>query len=95
MLTAAKLPDGLQRPSLIQSVTQRAAASLATDGGHPCVSEFGSDGSGWRCGRQTASVETEIPVGGVYRRVIWQLISVAREDVVDDVHWRIEQVIVQ
>jgi hypothetical protein len=37
-------------------------------------------------------VITDIRVGGLPRQVVWTLITVANEMVVDDVHWRVNHV---
>ena len=87
-------PGGLQKPSPIRLIEHRAAANLTPSGGHPCTDEKGNNIANWLCGQQEAIVTTEIPVAGVYQLVTWRLISVARADVVDDVHWRIAQVTV-
>ncbi len=45
---------------------------------------------GWICGRETATVETELVISGQVRRVAWQLTSLMPEQVNGDVYWRIQ-----
>jgi len=92
LLDTAHLPTGLALPANIFSFTNNAAATPGADGGHSCTKEYGSAGQDWWCGRQLTEVTTEVPVAGVVRQVVWNLISVARNDVVDDVHWRVTDV---
>ncbi len=46
----------------------------------------------WWCGRERATVVTEIILGGQHRIATWHLLSIANDRVNADVHWRIEQV---
>lgn len=90
----------------ILSLTNPASVNRDPAGGHQCTSNEVTGGinpvvtpgptptsvagGGWICGRETATVETEIIFPGVVRRVVWQLISVSPEQVNGDVYWRIQ-----
>ncbi len=90
----------------IVALTNPASVNRDPAGGHACTSREVEGGvgpeatpgptptpkpnEGWICGRETATVETELVIGGQVRRVAWQLISIIPEQVNGDIYWRIQ-----
>jgi len=90
----------------IIALTNPASVNRDPAGGHACTSLEVEDGinpevtpgptptsrpnEGWICGRETATVETELVIGGQVRRVAWQLISIIPKTVNGDIYWRIQ-----
>jgi hypothetical protein len=90
----------------IIALTNPASVNRDPAGGHACTTSEVGDGvgpettpgptptsepdKGWICGRETATVETELVIGGQVRRVAWQLTSIMPEQVNGDVYWRIQ-----
>ncbi len=90
----------------IVALTNPASVNRDPAGGHTCTSLEVEGGigpeatpgptptskpnEGWICGRETATVETELVIGGQVRRVAWQLTSIIPEQVNGDVYWRIQ-----
>lgn len=78
------------RPVPILSVANFGNVTAVLNGGNRCTeAQLGEGRGAWWCGRETAVVETEIPLAGIYRRIAWHLISVTRMDVNADVYWRV------
>lgn len=90
----------------IVALTNPASVNRDPAGGHACTTLEVEGGvgpeptpgptptsapdKGWICGRETATVETELVIGGQVRRVAWQLTSIMPEQVNGDVYWRIQ-----
>jgi hypothetical protein len=82
-------------PAPIFSVTNRGALALPPQEGNPCLNQglaTPEGSSGWWCGSERATVATETTVNGQTRQLVWTLVSIAQQNVVDDIHWRIDAV---
>ena len=89
LLPGVTLPAGLTPPVGILAITNTPSEAPVSGGGHLCVTEYGNAWQGWWCGQLEAVVTSEVPVNGVVREVVWNMISVSQKDVVVEVHWRI------
>jgi len=92
LLSALKQPD--QEPVFpILAITNPGTLGVAPEQGYPCPGmTTPAPGGNWWCAREQVRVITDILVGGQPRQVVWTLITVANELVVDDVHWRVNHV---
>jgi hypothetical protein len=77
----------------ILAITNPGTLGVAPEQGYPCPGmATPAPGGDWWCAREQVRVITDILVGGQPRQVVWTLITVANELVVDDVHWRVNHV---
>jgi hypothetical protein len=92
LLSVLKQPD--QEPIFpILAITNPGTLGVAPEQGYPCPGmTTPAPGGDWWCAREQVRVITDIRVGGLPRQVVWTLITVANELVVDDVHWRVDRV---
>ncbi len=90
-LDGASLPADLTLPIGILSVNHAAAAVSSESGGYQCETRY-TGWTGWWCGRETATVITEVGAAGAPRTLTWTTISVVPKDANGDVHWRITEV---
>ncbi len=94
------LPESLQSLKNAQrdrfpilSITNPGTLGDAPQQGYLCPGlTLNAEDPQWWCAREQVRVITDILVNGQSRQVIWTLISVANDQVVDDVHWRINHV---
>lgn len=92
LLSVLQQPDRKQKFPIL-AVTNPGTLGVAPEQGYPCPGmATPAPGGDWWCAREQVRVITDILVGGQPRQVIWTLITVANEKVVDDVHWRVNYV---
>jgi hypothetical protein len=87
----ARLREATPAKQRILSVTNEGTLAPYPDNGSQCTSEQVTNTTEvWWCGRERATVITEIVLEDDQRRVVtWSLLSIANERVNADVHWRI------
>ncbi len=85
----------------VLAVTNQGSLATIPTAGYSCpVQDTGATpaptpSDGWWCARETAQVLTEVMMGGQRRHVLWTLISMANQQTIEDVLWRVERVELQ
>jgi hypothetical protein len=85
----------------VLTVTNPGTLGAIPAAGYPCpvqdiaATPASTPSDGWWCAREMAQVLTEVMIGGQRRHVLWTLISMANQQTIEDVLWRVERVELQ